>query len=124
MDLASFPLVLAQPAAPKPLPPGSGEGGIGDLLFPIVLAFVFVYFFMIRPQKREAKAKEELSTGLRKNDKVVTTGGIVGTIVNIKDDEVTLRVDDQAKVKIRFLKSAIARVQGDKTPDADEAKKS
>mgnify|MGYP003975760173 CR=1 FL=1 len=121
MDFAGIALVLAQ-ADPMPVR-GQGGGGIGDFLPPIILAFVFVYFFMIRPQKREAKAKEDLLGGLRKNDKVVTTGGIVGTIVNIKDDEVTLRVDDQAKVKIRFLKSAIARPVGAPAPAAAETEK-
>jgi len=56
---------------------------------------------------------------------VVTTTGMFGTIVNLKDDEVTLRVDDQAKVKIRFLRSAIARkVEGEAPKPVDEAKKS
>ena len=55
---------------------------------------------------------------------MVTTGGMFGTIVNIKDDEVTLRVDDQAKVKIRFQKSAISRVVDTSSPKEEESKKS
>lgn len=82
------------------------------LLFPLLLGVAFVYFLIIRPQKREQDEKLKLLTSLKKNDRVLTTGGMYGTIVNIKEDEVTLRVDDQAKVKIRFAKSAIAKVVG------------
>lgn len=81
-----------------------------SFVFTLVLVFVFFYFFLIRPQKREAEEKQKLLDALKKNDRVVTTGGILGTIVNLKDNEVTLRVDDQNKVKIRCVRSAIARV--------------
>ena len=120
MDLSSALQVLTLAQDPKPEDP---TGGIGSLFFPIMLAFLFVYFFMIRPQKREQEQKQTLLGGLRKNDRVVTIGGMFGTIVNIKDDEVTLRVDDQAKVKIRFQKSAISRVVDTSAP-AEESKKS
>jgi preprotein translocase subunit YajC len=126
MELMDIPgtamVLLAQPAPdPKPEDP---SGGLTSLVFPIMLAFLFVYFFMIRPQKRDQEAKQNLLGALRKNDRVVTTGGMFGTIVNIKDDEVTLRVDDQAKVKIRFQKSAIARVADTSSSKEEESKKS
>jgi preprotein translocase subunit YajC len=122
MDVG-IPLILAQGGA-DPRPERQEDGGLGMMPI-IILTFAFVYFFMIRPQKKEADAKTQLLEGLRKNDKVVTTGGIIGTIVNIKDDEVTVRVDDQNKVKIRFLKSAVARVAGGEAKQpAEEAKKS
>lgn len=76
----------------------------------VVLVVVFFYFFLIRPQKKEQEEKQKMLGGLKKNDRVVTTGGIYGTVVNVKDNEVTLRVDDQAKVKIRFRKAAVAAV--------------
>ena len=74
-------LVLAQGADPRP--ERQDDSGFGMMPI-IILTFAFVYFFMIRPQKKEANAKAQLLGGLRKNDKVVTTGGIMGTIVNIK----------------------------------------
>jgi preprotein translocase subunit YajC len=89
---------------------GPPQDSIGSLVFPLLLGIAFVYFFIIRPQKREQEEKQNLLTALKKNDRVLTTGGMYGTIVNIKEGEVTLSVDDQAKVKIRFDKSAIARV--------------
>ncbi|MBX3472524.1 MAG: preprotein translocase subunit YajC [Planctomycetes bacterium] len=97
--------MLAQGQAPPPDP-------LGGLIFPLLLGVAFVYFFIIRPQKREQDEKQKLLASIKKNDRVITTGGMYGTIVNIKEDEVTLRVDDQAKVKVRFAKASIARVLG------------
>ncbi|MCO5172013.1 MAG: preprotein translocase subunit YajC [Planctomycetes bacterium] len=117
--LTHIPL-LAQGQAPPPDP-------LGGLVFPLLLGIAFVYFFIIRPQKREADEKQKLLASIKKNDRVLTTGGMYGTIVNIKEDEVTLRVDDQAKVKVRFAKSAIARVLGteaEEKPASDNDKKS
>lgn len=119
MDLSGL-LLLAQDVGGKP----SYDEPMGGFVLPIILVVAFVYFFMIRPQKREQAEKDKLLGGLKKNDRVVTSGGMYGTIVNIKDDEVTLRVDDQMKVKIRFMKSAISKVAGDEAADATEAKKS
>ena len=117
-------LLLAQDAAlPGPRPSNPME-----IVFPLLLGVAFVYFFIIRPQKREQEEKQQLLSALKKNDRVLTTGGMYGTIVNIKEDEVTLRVDDQAKVKIRFAKAAIAKVVGTdaegEKPSSDTEKKS
>ncbi|MDA8235963.1 MAG: preprotein translocase subunit YajC [Clostridia bacterium] len=71
----------------------------------IVGIFVILYFFMIRPQMQHAKKKKQLLESLQVNDKVVTAGGIYGTILKIKDNAVTLRIAD--KVEIEVLKSAI-----------------
>ncbi len=121
MDLVGTILVLAQDAPQDPGAPPANP--LASPLLPIVFVFIFVYFFLIRPQKREQDEKQKMLEALAKNDRVVTTGGMFGTVVNIKGDEVVLRVDDQAKVKIRFLKSAIARVV-QPTTETEEAKKS
>ena len=83
-------------------------------LFPLILIFVIFYFLLIRPQK--AKEKEHLKTlaNLNKNDEIVTSGGIHGTIVNVKDKTVILRIDDNVKMEIE--KNAVAyikKIQGD-----------
>jgi len=107
MDLLSAILLLAtDPADPGPRPMSPLE----NPLVILVLMGVFIYFFLIRPQKKEQEQKQKMLAGLKKNDRVVTTGGIYGTVVNVKDNEVTLRVDDQAKVKIRFRKAAVSAV--------------
>lgn len=93
--------------------PGSPEQP-ADLNFLFLIGFMVLFFwlFIIGPQRREAQEKQKLLASLKKNDKVLTTGGFYGTITNIKDDEVTLRIDDRNKVTVRVVKSAIAKVLG------------
>ncbi len=74
---------------------------------PIILIFVIFYFLLIRPQKKTQQEHEKMLAGLQKNDDVITSGGIHGTIVNIQDDVVTLRVDENTRIKIQ--KSFVAR---------------
>lgn len=72
----------------------------------VIIGFLF-YFLLIRPQQRERQKQEQVLKALKKNDRVVTIGGAVGTIVNIEPDSklVTLRVDDNTRMV--FLRSAI-----------------
>jgi len=78
-------------------------------LFPIFLIFAIFYFLLIRPQQKQQKKHQELLTQLKKNDEVVTNGGIHGTIVNVDEQTVTLRVDDNTRIK--FQKSTISHVK-------------
>ncbi len=77
-------------------------------LIPIVLIFFVMYFLLIRPQAQQQKQTTQMQAKLKKNDQVVTLGGIHGTVVNVKDDAVTLRVDDNVRFDVD--KSAIARL--------------
>ncbi len=70
-----------------------------------VLIFAVMYFFMIRPQKKQQKAIEEMRKALAKGDKVITAGGIYGTIADIDETSVLIKVDGD--VKIRVDKSCI-----------------
>lgn len=70
-------------------------------LLPIILIFVVFYFLLIRPQKKTQDEHKKMVAGLKKNDEVITSGGIHGTIVNVKDHTVTLRVDDNVKVEVQ-----------------------
>ena len=67
---------------------------------PLVLIFVVFYFLLIKPQQKERKRHEEMVKALAKNDEVVTSGGIHGTIVNVKETSVVLRVDENAKMEV------------------------
>ena len=69
-------------------------------LMPIVLIFFVMYFMLIRPQQQQQKQTEKMQKELKKNDTVVTYGGIHGTIVNVKEDIVTLRVDDNVRIDL------------------------
>ena len=93
-------------------PPDSGsEGAIINLLFLGALFFVF-YFFIIRPQSKRQKEIQKKVEAMRKGDKVVTSGGLMGQVNSIDDETVLLEVD--SGVKIRFQKSAITDVNPDK----------
>ncbi len=74
---------------------------------PFIAIGLFFYFILLRPQQAELRRKKELLSSLKKNDKVVTTSGMIGTIADISSDgtRVTLRVDDNTRIK--FLRSAI-----------------
>lgn len=76
---------------------------------PLIFIFVIFYFLLIRPQQKAQKDHAKMIASLAKNDEVVTSGGIFGTIINIQDDIITLRVDDN--VKIRVQKGSVARLK-------------
>jgi preprotein translocase subunit YajC len=82
----------------------------------VVLGLMLVMFF--RASSKQRRDLQKALSALKKNDKVVTTGGILGVVVAIKDneDEVTLKVDDTSNTRIRVLKSSIVRItSGDQT---------
>ena len=70
-------------------------------LMPVVLIFIVFYFLLIRPQKKTQDEHKKMVAGLKKNDEVITAGGIHGTITNVKDHTVTLKVDDNVKVEVQ-----------------------
>jgi len=70
-------------------------------LMPIILIFIVFYFLLIRPQKKTQDEHKKMVAGLKKNDEVITAGGIHGTIVNVKEHTVTLKVDDNVKVEVQ-----------------------
>jgi preprotein translocase, YajC subunit len=87
------------------------QGGVGNLLItlaPFLAMFVIFYFLLIRPQQKRQKARNQMLSALKKGDKVVTIGGLHGTIVEITDDIVVLRVNDVTK--LTFDRSAVNNV--------------
>ena len=81
------------------------------LVFELVFIFAIFYFMIIRPQKKQRQAMQNMLAGLQMNDKVVTIGGIIGKIVKIKEDEVVIETGAGAeKSQIKFQKSAISKV--------------
>ena len=88
------------------------EGGLmAQLSFPLMLVAMIAlfYFLMIRPQKKQEKEAQEMRDSLAVGDEVTTIGGIIGEIVSIKDETVTIETS-KAGTKIRFLKTAIRSV--------------
>ncbi|MFH1128289.1 MAG: preprotein translocase subunit YajC [Candidatus Omnitrophota bacterium] len=82
-------------------------------LVPLILIFVIFYFMLIRPQKSKEKEHQKMLSNLNKNDEVVTSGGIHGTIVNVKDKTVVLRIDENVKLEIdKNCIAYIKKIQG------------
>lgn len=100
---SAIPGVMAL-QAPSSSPLG---GALGFL--PILLIIVIFYFLMIMPAQRRQKKVAEMLRNLKNGDKVITNGGIYGTIVGLENDAVQLRIAEQVKVKIS--RSAIAGLQ-------------
>lgn len=90
--------------------PQSVDPTIGMLVQfgPILLIFVIMYFLLIRPQQQQHKKTQAMLKALKKGDRVVTSGGILGTVVGVDDAKVVLKVSDD--VKLEFLKSAVVQV--------------
>ena len=86
----------------------SQPGGI-TLFLPLILIMVIFYFLMIMPAQRRQKKVNEMLKNLKNGDKVVTTGGIYGTIVGLEGDAIQLRIAEQVKIKVS--RSAIAGLQ-------------
>jgi preprotein translocase subunit YajC len=110
-------------AAPVTAPSGGGGGGAAGIIQMAVLfagIFVIFYLVLIRPQKKEENQRKEMLKALKKNDKVVTIGGIHGVVANVRDTDVTVKIDESGDVRVRFSRSAIARVL---TKDEEEASK-
>lgn len=81
----------------------------------VVGLFALLYFLMIRPQQQRQKKHQEMISNIKQNEKVITIGGIYGTIIKIKEKSVILEVADN--VRVEFLKTAISQViheEGDK----------
>jgi len=102
--------ILAQAPHAAPPPPGKLT-----FLFPALMVAMLVFFMLsARSQrKREKKEKDDMHAHLARNDRVLTLGGIIGTIVGVKEDEVVLKVDESTNTKMTFIKSAVQRVLND-----------
>lgn len=98
MSVWTLALLLAEDAAPGPQAPS-----LWPLLVPFALIFLMYHFMIARPQRRQQAQRDEMLKQLKKNDPVVTIGGILGTVVNLSEDgsEVTVKVDDNTRLRVR-----------------------
>jgi preprotein translocase subunit YajC len=108
---------------------GGGKGGgeavpFGPPLFLFIAIGVLFYFLLIRPQRREQARRQTMLDALKKNDRVLTAGGVYGVVTNVhrEADEVTIKVDEATNTKLRLTLSSITRVLGDE-PSAESGNK-
>ncbi|MGB2123441.1 MAG: preprotein translocase subunit YajC, partial [Candidatus Puniceispirillaceae bacterium] len=91
---------------------GFAEGGLG--LMPIILVMVIFYFLLIRPQQKRAKQHKAMLSALKRGDKIITNGGLTGTIIKAVEDSETIEVEIAKDVKVSVVRTMIADVR-DKT---------
>jgi preprotein translocase subunit YajC len=111
---ADLPLVFAQEGP---------NGSFWQLIVPFLPIIPLFYFLFIMPQQQQEKKRRAMIDSLKKNDKVLTTGGIYGTVMSVdaKADKVVLRVDDERGVKLAITKASVGRViesSSDKSAEA------
>jgi preprotein translocase subunit YajC len=94
-----------------------GMGGLGSMLPMLLAMFAIIYFFMIRPEQKKSKERQKLISALKKGDKVLTAAGIMGTVSNVKDTTVMVKIAESTTVE--FAKSAITTVLNPETAVAN-----
>jgi preprotein translocase subunit YajC len=100
---------LTIPLAMGPAPAEGGQVGLPQLLLLIGPIFLIFYFLLIAPERKRQKRRVEMINALKNGDRVVTSGGLYGTVVGVGDHSIQLRIAD--KVKIEVAKQAVAGLQ-------------
>jgi preprotein translocase subunit YajC len=98
----------------------TASGSIWSLLFPFILIFGLMYFLIIMPQKRQEKKHRDMLSKLKKDDKIMTSSGIIGKIVSINNDYVRIRTAD--KTELDITKSSIVAILSKANKDEENKK--
>lgn len=85
-------------------------GSFMDLAPMFLLMFAVMYFILFRPQQKQRKQHQQMLDTLKKNDRIRTIGGIMGTVVDVKETEVVVKVDESNNTKMHFARNAISKV--------------
>src|SRR5438552_11623369 len=111
-DLTPVPYVLAQTSAPATSPATSSPPSLlSGPMVPLLLGVAVLYFFVFRAKRNQDKARTQTLEKLKPGQRIQTIGGILGTITQVGDKEITVKVDETNNVKIKFTRNAIHRVQ-------------
>ena len=93
---------------------GNGGGGMFSTLIMFALIILIFYFMILRPQQKRQKEREKMLTEIQKGDKVVTVGGIHGTILSVDEKTFLVQIAENVKVKVdRSAVSSVSRTTGD-----------
>lgn len=90
--------------------PAGGDANPLGMFLPLILIFLVFYFFIIRPQKKKEDERKSMISAVKKGDKVVTIGGLHGTVTQV--DETSILIQADTNTKLRVEKSALSNVQG------------
>lgn len=100
----------SQPTTSAPTGPPPAQPNFLKSFLPILAAIGVLYFFMFRGGQKDKKRLQKMLADLKRNDRIQTIGGIRGTVVDVRDDEVVIKVDESSNVRMRFARSAIKEV--------------
>ena len=103
-------MILAQSAAPPTSQPAPPAVDLLRMAFPFIIILGVFYFLTIRTKKNQARDREKMLTELKRGVRVQTIGGILGNVIESRDDRVLLKVDESSNTKIWFSRTAIHRV--------------
>lgn len=95
-----------------PVPVGRNPKAQWSQIIFIVLLFVLMYFMMFRGPKKRQQQQQQMVQSLKKNDRVQTIGGILGTVLEVSDNEITIKIDESNNTKMKVLPSSISKVIG------------
>jgi preprotein translocase subunit YajC len=109
------------PAGTQPQGQGQGGGGFPNILIILAVVLVGMWIFMITNQRKEKKKKQQMQQSLKKGAKVQTIGGVLGTVVEVRDEEVIVKVDENANTRMRFTRNAIQSVTNPEQETGEES---
>lgn len=105
--------------------PASSDSGLRDVLhnpmMVIVIGFFVIYMVMILPKRKQDKQRNQMLNDMKRGDEIQTIGGIIGKVVDPREDRVLVKVDESSNTKIWFARSAIARVTVEDAKDGKPA---
>ena len=116
--------IIAQEGAPTPDGEEQQPGSPYTIFIMMGAIFVVFYLLLIRPQRKKEKERQkqraEMLSALKKNDHVTTIGGIHGVVTSFSEDEVTIKIDEKADVRMRVSRDAVSKVVGKEGEEGDD----
>ena len=113
--LTGTPDMLVTPAYAQA---AGGAASAFTSFVPLILIFAIMYFLLIRPQQKKVKQHQAMVAALRRGDRVVTQGGLVGKVTRVKDDDAEIEVELAPNVKVQVIRSTVAQVVSKTEPAA------
>src|ERR1041384_3307752 len=111
--------MLISPAYAQSLPFGGGSSDMIMSLLPFILIFVIMYFLILRPQQKRVKQHQELVKNIRRGDQIITTGGLIGKVTKVLDDE-QVEVEIADGVRVRQVRGMVSDVRAKGEPVKEE----
>lgn len=117
--LWAFQAAGEKAAEAAPAGDANAAPSMASLLLPMAVMMAAFYFLILLPESRKNKQRQLLLSGMKKGDKVLTSGGVIGIVQNVEDASVTLKVDESRQVTIEFAKSSITQILKSKGGEAE-----